>query len=374
MNEAMESNAAVPAAAKPNARGRLRGVLAGAALLGALGWSAHALRQSFLIEKTDDAYVVGHVHRLGAGVPGPLLEVLADDNQEVKCGQLLARIDPLEFEIGEKKALAAREQAQAALQQAEAKAAQAGAADLQAEAAVSVAEAEIRQGESRLSLARITLARNEDLLKNGARAVAQAEADQARTEVEAATAVVAAGRAKLESARAGKSAAVANSKAAQAGVSAARADVDAGEAAIAEARRQLAQTRITAPADGRVGAKNAESGNRVQVGQSLYAVVEEDFWIVANFKETQLGKMRAGQAVDIEIDALGGRHFSGTVDSFAAATGAQFALLPPDNATGNFTKVVQRVPVKILLDPAAVREAGKWLRPGLSTVVRVRVG
>ena len=104
-----------------------------------------------------------------------------------------------------------------------------------------------------------------------------------------------------------------------------------------------------------MGNKNVELGNRVQVGQALYALVQPDLWVVANFKETQLTRMQAGQGVDVTIDAVGGKTFTGRVDSISPATGAQFALLPPDNATGNFTKVVQRVPVKIVFDAESVR-------------------
>jgi membrane fusion protein (multidrug efflux system) len=122
-----------------------------------------------------------------------------------------------------------------------------------------------------------------------------------------------------------------------------------------------------------VGNKNVEVGNRVQVGQALVAVVDNDCWISANFKETQLKKMYAGQPVEITVDAIGGHVFRGRVDSISPASGAQFALLPPDNATGNFTKVVQRVPVKIVFDADSVRGYEERLRPGLSAVVSVRV-
>jgi membrane fusion protein (multidrug efflux system) len=127
------------------------------------------------------------------------------------------------------------------------------------------------------------------------------------------------------------------------------------------------------PSDGRIGDKNVESGNRVQVGQALFAVVDRDCWITANFKETQLRDMQPGQLVEITVDAIGGHVFQGTVDSIAPASGAQFALLPADNATSNFTKVVQRFPVKIVFNPDSIRGYEDRLRPGLSTVVSVRV-
>src|SRR6202044_662103 len=149
---------------------------------------------------------------------------------------------------------------------------------------------------------------------------------------------------------------------------AAKASVAAQEAAVRDAERELSYATIYAPTDGRIGNKNVEMGNRVQVGQALFALVEPEVWITANFKETQLKKMRVGQPVEFTVDSLGGRVFTGTVDSLSPASGSQFALLPPDNATGNFTKVVQRVPVKIVLDSESIRDVEDRLRPGLSTV------
>jgi len=116
-----------------------------------------------------------------------------------------------------------------------------------------------------------------------------------------------------------------------------------------------------------------ESGNRIQPGQALLALAEEEVWVVANFKETQLARMQSGQRVEITVDALPGHKFSGHLESMSPASGAQFALLPPDNATGNFTKVVQRLPVKILFDPESIGEFRDRIRPGLSVVVNVAV-
>ena len=162
------------------------------------------------------------------------------------------------------------------------------------------------------------------------------------------------------------------SRAAQ--LAAAQAKVTASDAAVHDAERELSYATITAPVDGRIGNKNVEVGNRVQVGQALFALVEPDLWIIANFKETQLARMRPGQAVEITVDAVAGPRVHGaSVDSISPATGAQFALLPPDNATGNFTKVVQRVPVKIVFDPESVRGFEDRVAAGLSVVVNVRI-
>jgi membrane fusion protein (multidrug efflux system) len=354
-------------------RGILSKLILFALLIGGGIWGFRFIQLAISTEETDDAYVAGHVHQISAGVAGPLLEVRADDNIPVKAGQLLAKIDPLEFEIMEKKAIAALEQAKARELQATAQAAEARSAGLQAEALIATTEADINQAEAKRDIAKITLDRNESLSQGATYAVAKAEVDNARSTYTAAVAAVASTKAKLESARAGKEASCSTIKAAEAMICAAHADIDALQTAISEAQRQKSFTDILAPADGHIGAKNAETGNRVQIGQALFAVVEDDYWVVGNFKETQLKKMRIGQTVEITIDSLGGKKFTGKVDSFAPATGAQFALLPPDNATGNFTKVVQRVPVKIVFDRDSIQGFEESLRPGLSSVVRVQL-
>jgi len=188
----------------------------------------------------------------------------------------------------------------------------------------------------------------------------------AKAAVDAATANRAAAEAAVGSAEAARKAALAQTTAATANVAAA-------EAALHDAQRQLAYATLTAPADGRIGNKNVESGNRVSAGQTLFALTEPTPWIVANFKETQLPRIRPGEPVEITIDALPGQVFAGRVDSLAPASGAQFALLPPDNATGNFNKVVQRVPVKITLQPESAAKLGDRLRFGYSVIVNVRV-
>jgi membrane fusion protein (multidrug efflux system) len=160
---------------------------------------------------------------------------------------------------------------------------------------------------------------------------------------------------------------------AQALVASANAKVEADLESVRDAERELSYSTITAPITGRIGNKNVEVGNRVQVGQPLFALVDPDYWVTANFKETQLRGMVVGQEVDITIDAVGDHSFTGKVDSISPATGGEFALLPADNATGNFTKVVQRVPVKIVFDRDSVSGFEDRLRPGLSAVVSVKV-
>jgi membrane fusion protein (multidrug efflux system) len=143
------------------------------------------------------------------------------------------------------------------------------------------------------------------------------------------------------------------------------------EASLEDAKLQLSYTIIKAPVSGRIGRKSVEAGQRIQIGQPLMAVVEDHPWVVANFKETQLAKMRAGQHVEVEIDTFPNHKFYGHLDSLAPGSGNEFALLPPDNATGNFTKIVQRIPVKVVLDDDSVRGYENMLSPGMSTVVTV---
>ncbi len=154
---------------------------------------------------------------------------------------------------------------------------------------------------------------------------------------------------------------------------AAKAAVAQAEASLKDAQLQLSYTHITAPSAGRVGNKRVEVGNRVQAGTPLMAIVDNQKWVVANFKETQLENMKPGEAVEIKLDSFPHHNFSGHVDSISPASGAEFALLPPDNATGNFTKIVQRIPVKIVLDQKSIQGYEARITPGMSAEVAVEV-
>ena len=229
------------------------------------------------------------------------------------------------------------------------------------------------QAEAEAGLAQLTLQRDQRMAQGDDHAVTPADLDAARSADAAAQARVGAARANVAALGPAVASAQAQDRVAHAQLQAAQAAVAAAQAAVRDAERELSYADIAAPAAGRIGGKNVEVGNRVQAGQTLMVVVEPEVWVVANFKETQLARMQAGQPVEVEIDAIPDRALQGTVESVAPASGAQFALLPPDNATGNFTKVVQRVPVKIRLDPADLQGLGDRVRPGLSAVVNVRV-
>ena len=370
----VSGNAApVPPAVDKKRRGPVFYLVVLALVAGALWWGARFVWHAFHFEETDDAYVNGHVHQVSLRVSGAVTEVLVNDNQRVSAGQVLARIDPLEHEIALHRAQAMLAQASAEESRARATVAQARAQVAQTEAQSEQAQAQVARAQAGLDTANVDYARSSRLFNSDKQAIARSEVDTNKGRLDAAQAALNAARADLNGVGSNIVAARAQVESAQAAQQAAAANVQAGEAAVRDAERELSYTTLAAPTDGRIGNKNVETGNRVQAGQALFALVEPDLWIVANFKETQLARMHDGQRVEVTVDAVDGHEFMGTIDSISPATGAQFALLPPDNATGNFTKVVQRVPVKIILDRESVRGYEERIRPGLSSVVNVRV-
>ena len=279
--------------------------------------------------ETDDAQIEGHIDPVLPRVSGYVTEVRVDDNQRVAAGDVLLRIDTRDLE--------------AKIQTAE------GALG-NARAQVAVARANVTAAETARARAAGDLERYAALRKK--EEISQQQYDAAR--------------AAAESSAAQRNAAAQAVAAAQAQVAQKQADVDL-------AKLQLSYATVTAPSAGVVSRKNVEIGELVQAGQPLMAIVQDKaVWIVANYKETQLRKMRVGQPVTFEVDAYPKHVFHGRVDSFAAATGARFSLLPPDNATGNFTKVVQRIPVKIV--PTDPPDPQFPLRAGMSVTTIVDLG
>jgi membrane fusion protein, multidrug efflux system len=336
-------------------------------------WLAAFIHRAIFYTETDDAYVSGHVHMISSRLDGSVTEVLVDENETVKAGQLLARLDPFASQVALDKAKAALESARAEALQAQAALAQAKAQEVQAQAQVAEARAQVGQSSAELDLANVNSGRSEKLFHADTRTISQSEVDTTMSAKAASEATVTAMKAALEAAEARvrvDSSAIESSAAL---VASAEARVKAEQESVRDAERNLTYATITAPADGRIGNKNVEVGNRVQVGQPLFALVEPNYWVTANFKETQLRGMRDGQEVEVTIDAIGGHVFTGKLESVAPATGAQFALLPADNATGNFTKVVQRVPVKVIFDKDSTEGYADRLRAGLSAVVSVKV-
>jgi membrane fusion protein (multidrug efflux system) len=379
------------------------GVVLGLVLLcAAIGGTVYALyaRQW---EETDDAFIDGNIYPVSTKVAGAMQRVLVNDNQFVNAGDLLAEIDPRDIQARLSEAKAALDAAiadsQAAKTNVELTRANTAATLTQAQAGVQSATAAVETARSQLASAEadVTSAQAEATRSEAdekrytsldPRGVSQAQLDAARAAADAARAQLVAAQKRVAAAQAGIAEAEAKVSAAK-GVLAAASTAEQqiataqaksrfAEARVTEAQAQvdaaaldLSYTRITAPSAGRVTRKSVQEGQYVQVGQTVMAVVPQDFWVTANFKETQLAHMRVGQPVDISVDAFPDRTFHGHIDSFQAGTGARFSLLPPENATGNFVKVVQRVPVKIVFD--GDDESQKLLGLGMSVVPEVRV-
>ncbi|MBR7962298.1 HlyD family secretion protein [Burkholderia vietnamiensis] len=293
---------------------------------------------------TDDAYVTGHLHVISPRVAGTVERVLVDDNQFVHAGDALVQIDRRDFDV--------RVAAQRA------RVAQAHADASRARALIEQADATLVSAHADADKAELDYARARELTRETPRGLSKQEFDAAD--------------AARKSARARVAAADAQRRSALAAAQAADATSNQNDAELHDAVLQLGYTTVVAPSDGYVGKKTVETGEHVAPGQALLTLVEPHPWIVANFRETQLRHVRAGDTVQLHFDALPQQAFIGRIDSLSPATGAQFALLPPDNATGNFTKVTQRVPVKILLDGPAASEPR--IRPGLSVVVTLQRG
>ncbi len=334
----------------------LRGGAAVLVLLLVAGAGRWWLQEGRWIESTDNAYVQGDIVVLAPRIEGDVAAIEVADNQPVRAGDVLITLDPTDWQLRLDRARAAAAEAAAAVATALRQADQAAAAIAQADAVVAEAEAEATR-------AGADAARIGTLVVSGG--VSRQTNDQAVAENRKAVAALAAARAQRRTAA--DALAVAQAQVAQA-----RARRDSQAVAVRLAERDLAYTRIRAPIDGVAGNRSAQVGQHVKAGQQLLSVTPPQgaLYVVANFKETQLRHMRPGQSVMLTPDIAGDLSVPARVDSLAPATGALYSLLPPENATGNFTKVVQRVPVKIVLDPAIAATAG-WLRAGLSVTAEV---
>jgi membrane fusion protein (multidrug efflux system) len=331
-----------------------------AAIIAAV-WGFKTWSYSRSHESTDDAQVDGHIVPVLAKVGGYVTSVSVQENQHVKEGQVLVTLDDAEYKVKVAQAEADLSAAQGV----------AGTNNTtgQAEAQVQTAtgqrgslDAQVIAAQAANTKAQADLARMEELAAK--QIVSRQQLDAARAAAEAA-------RAQLLAAQRQVATAGSEISTAKAGVRIAEGRLAGAKAALENARLQLSYTNITAPASGNVARKQVEIGQLISAGQPVMSVVADTgMWVTANFKETQLANIRVGQPVEFDVDAYGGCTAEGRVESLSGATGAKFALLPPDNATGNFTKVVQRVPVRIAVTKACADN--RPLRLGLSVDVHVK--
>jgi membrane fusion protein (multidrug efflux system) len=393
-------------------------------LLAALVFAApHAWRWYIELrttETTDNATLQGDVIAISSKIAGTVSSLEVSDNQRVQKDQVLLRLDPADYQIALAQAQAtlelARRQTGAAQAGIGLSAAQSGGALTQAAGGLSLAstaissaqagvdtaksnldaaQAKLAQAQAQYELAQSDLRRARELTDAGVTpkqrldqaesaykvaqaavqaahndiAVQQAKLEQAQLAVHSAQAQQTQSQGIAQSAKATKQQIAVQTKQYEA----TQAQVDVAEAALRVAQQQLSYTTLYAPAPGRIGRRSVEVGQRVAPAQPLLALVQDGLWIVANFKETQVDRIKPGQAVEVRVDTYRGKVFSARVDSISPASGAMFALLPPENASGNFTKVVQRIPVKIVFDPDALAGYEDLLVPGMSVIVKVKV-
>ena len=319
-------------------------------------------------ESTDDAFIAAHVVSIAPRISGQVAAVHVLDNEMVRSNELLVEIDPSSYSI-----TVAQKEASAGAQSANYKAYLAGYELMRIK--VTTAEATARQTKADADAAGATASRAqadfqrmEELRKQNT--ISQQEFDAAQAANQSAQADLNAARQKVAADVSKVDEAKATLAATEAAITMALAQWQEAQTNIASAQLDLSYTKIFAPCDGRVTRKAVEPGNYVQVGQQLMSIVPADIWVVANFKESQLKKMKPGQPALVEIDALG-KSLRAHVDSIQAGSGAAFSLLPPENATGNYVKVVQRVPVKILFDEPL--PANHVIGPGMSVTPDVRV-
>jgi membrane fusion protein (multidrug efflux system) len=370
------------------------------ALIGVLLWWLHARRY----ESTDDAQVDGHISQIGSRVSGYIAKVYVEDNQEVQPGQVLVEIDPRDYEVA-----LARAKAEFADSQAQAAAANYNVpiTSVATASQIEASRADVNNTQSGVAAARKALdaarAKEQAAIANNVKAqndvrrykglverdviskqqydAAVAAADSAAAEVESAHDNVIAAQEGVTQAESRVVQAQANLRSAstgpkqvnvtQARATSAESTAAKNKAALEQAQLNLQYTKIVSPIHGIVGRRTAEVGQYVQPGQALLSLVDIDnVWVTANFKETQLKQMKPEQPVEIKVDATG-REYKGKVLASGAATGSRFSLFPPENATGNYVKVVQRIPVRIVLDPDQNKDHS--LRPGMSVEPKVKV-
>ena len=365
------ANAPIPDRPKPSAKRLFAKVILASlfAIVVLVGLIYFVNSEAF--QSTDDAFIDGHIIMVSSKVAGQVHTVHVDDNQTVDKGDLVVELDPRDLNAAERQKSAALEstQAQAAAAQAglneaimHVKTQQATVESDRATAAADAAQNEKAQSD---------LKRFEELYRT--RVVSPQDLDQARAAAKAAQATYDAEEKKVASDEALVAQARAQVDAVGALVKSVNAQIHESDANLATARLNQSYTEVRVPEPGWVTQKAVEPGAYIQTGQSLFALVPKNVWVTANFKEDQITRMRSGQEVEVAVDALHGKKFRAHVDSIQAGSGARFSLLPPQNATGNYVKVVQRIPVKIVFDEPVNTNGGIPLGPGESVVPTVKV-
>lgn len=307
-------------------------------------------------ESTDDAAIEAHAIEVSPKVSAHVKAVHFDDNYQVKRGDLLLELDPRDFEV----ALA---NANANLASAKSKLDEAAAQKNVAEAGLGEAKADLASTQATADNAEADFTRNEQLYKT--HVIDRREYDASAAQSKSAAAAVESAAKKVTSQEA-------EIHLTSAQFATAAAQEKQAEVQVQQSELQLSYAKIFAPFDGRVTKKSVEPGDYVQPGQTLFSLVPPDVWVVANFKETQLKRMKVGQSVSVRVDAVPGREFKAHVESFQVGTGSRFTLLPPENATGNFVKVVQRVPVKIVFDEPESELERLWAGESVEPEVDLR--
>ena len=357
-------------------------VLLGLALLlvagGIFVWHYYSLRES-----TDDAQIDGHIDPISARVSGTVVRVLHDENEVVQAGDLLVELDPKDYQVALDRARADMADAEANSTAAQVgvplttttSSSQLSAADaavIAVDREVDSNKARVQEAQANYTKAAADLQRMQELVQKDEISRQQydasiAAANATKADLEGARAMLANAESRAAQARAQAAAAHTvpeQVRVTKARANAASAEVQRAHSALEQAELNLQYTRIVAPVSGVLSKRNVEPGQVVQPGQPLFSIVNlDDIWVTANFKETQLRSMRPGQKVTVSVDAYG-RSYSGVIESIGGATGARFSLLPPENATGNYVKVVQRVPVRIRFDKG--QDPSHELRPGMS--------
>lgn len=325
-------------------------------LLIAGGLFAHWFFKGRFYESTDNAYVQGEITRVSSQLAARIDEVLVQDNQHVEKGQLLVRLEPNDFRL-------AVDRANAALATREAERLQAQSKLAQQSSLIAASDAQVATTQATLGRSQMDLSRAETLRKPGY--VSEERVTTLSADAHIARSQVAKAQADAQGQRQQVNALNAEIKRLDAQIANAHAD-------LAQAELNLTRSEIHAPISGLIGQRAARNGQVVQAGAYLLSIVpDEDIWVQANFKETQIGHMQPGQKAELTFDAYSDTPIEARVDSLFAASGAQFSLLPPDNATGNFTKVVQRIPVKLTFK--ADNPLHGMIRPGMSVTATVNI-